>query len=117
MSNQLFERAVELIAKYRSYFFLPEGFAIEMLRKPDSKLGVKGMLMKVSVNSQLQMISKMIEQGAIKEKRKDAWDINRISINIVNQLFDLAEVPVEKRQAINDKADDFVFVMLLHSFL
>lgn len=35
-----------------------------------------------------------------------------ISMNIVNQLFDLAEVPVVKRQAINDRADEFVLKML-----
>lgn len=33
---------------------------------------------------------------------------NKLAMNIVNQLFDLAEVSVEKRQAINDKADAFV---------
>jgi hypothetical protein len=33
-------------------------------------------------------------------------------MNIVNQLYDLAEVPVDKRQVINDKADDFVCKML-----
>jgi hypothetical protein len=33
--------------------------------------------------------------------------------NIVNQLFDLAEVPVEKRQDINDEADAFVYGLLL----
>ncbi len=27
---------------------------------------------------------------------------------IINQLFDLAEVPVEKRQKINDKADAYL---------
>jgi hypothetical protein len=31
-----------------------------------------------------------------------------IAKNIVNQLFDLAEVPVEKRQEINDRCDEFV---------
>lgn len=31
-----------------------------------------------------------------------------LAMNIVNQLFDLAEVPVKKRQEINDKAFDFV---------
>lgn len=30
------------------------------------------------------------------------------AMNIVNQLFDLAETSVEKRQAINDRADVFV---------
>jgi len=35
-----------------------------------------------------------------------------IAMNIVNQLFDLAEVSVEKRQEINDKADVFVNEML-----
>jgi hypothetical protein len=31
-----------------------------------------------------------------------------LAMNIVNQLFDLAEVSVTKRQEINDKAYDFV---------
>lgn len=36
-----------------------------------------------------------------------------LTTNIINQLFDLAEVPVEKRQAINDEADAFVYELLL----
>ena len=39
-------------------------------------------------------------------------DKEHIAMNIVNQLFDLAEVPVVKRQEINDTADDFVKKML-----
>jgi hypothetical protein len=35
-----------------------------------------------------------------------------LAMNIVNQLFDLADVPVEKRQAINDEADAFVYGLL-----
>lgn len=38
--------------------------------------------------------------------------LKRFAMNIVNQLFDLADVPVEKRQAINDKADSFVLRLL-----
>ena len=34
------------------------------------------------------------------------------AMNIVNQLFDLAEVPTEKRQAINDQADFFTQTMI-----
>lgn len=34
--------------------------------------------------------------------------IRTLSMNIVNQLFDEAEVPVEKRHTINDKCDRFV---------
>lgn len=34
--------------------------------------------------------------------------IQALAMNIVNQLFDEAEVSVEKRQAINDKCDKFV---------
>lgn len=34
--------------------------------------------------------------------------LRREFIGIVNQLFDLAEVPVEKRQSINDIADNYV---------
>lgn len=37
----------------------------------------------------------------MEENKKIAW-------HIVNQLFDMAEVPVEKRQAINDRCDDLV---------
>lgn len=37
----------------------------------------------------------------------------RLAMNIVNQLFDLVELPVEKRQVLNDKADDFVYQLLL----
>lgn len=33
-------------------------------------------------------------------------------MNIVNQLYDLAEVSVDKRQSINDQADEFVSSML-----
>lgn len=32
---------------------------------------------------------------------------------IVNQLYDLAEVPAEKRQAINDKADKYLLDQVL----
>lgn len=38
--------------------------------------------------------------------------LKRFAMNIVNQLFDLADVPVEKRQAINDKADEGVLRLL-----
>lgn len=34
--------------------------------------------------------------------------LQHLAMNIVNQLFDLAEVPVPKRQAINDRCDEFV---------
>jgi|11BtaG_2_1085332.scaffolds.fasta_scaffold35404_3 hypothetical protein len=34
-------------------------------------------------------------------------------IGIVNQLYDLAEVPTEKRQAINDKADKYLLDQVL----
>jgi len=45
-------------------------------------------------------------------------DIKRLElikecIGIVNQLYDLAEVPVEKRQAINDKADKYLLDQVL----
>lgn len=35
-------------------------------------------------------------------------NINALAMNIVNQLGDLWEVDVDKRQATNDRADDFV---------
>ncbi len=34
-------------------------------------------------------------------------------IGIVNQLYDLAEVPTEKRQDINDKADKYLLDQVL----
>jgi len=37
----------------------------------------------------------------------------KIAMNIVNQLYDLADVSVDKRQAINDQADKFVSEMLV----
>ncbi len=37
-------------------------------------------------------------------------------IGIVNQLYDLAEVPTEKRQAINDKADKYLLDQVLHLY-
>ena len=50
----------------------------------------------------------------IKKMNKEQ-PLKRLSMNIVNQLFDLADVPVEKRQAINDEADAFVIRLLPHS--
>jgi hypothetical protein len=42
--------------------------------------------------------------------------LEKQAIGIVAQLFDLAEVPVEKRQEINDIAYDYMFEQLrLHS--
>ena len=38
----------------------------------------------------------------LKNRRKELF-------GIVNQLYDLAEVPVDKRQSINDTADDYLF--------
>ena len=38
--------------------------------------------------------------------------IRAVSMSVVNQLFDLAEVPVTKRQEINDTADEFVEKMI-----
>jgi len=43
-------------------------------------------------------------------------DLNQLKkecMGIVNQLFDLAEVGVEKRQAINDIADKYLFEQIL----
>lgn len=34
-------------------------------------------------------------------------------VGIINQLYDLAEVPTEKRQAINDKADKYLLGQVL----
>ncbi|MCF7796120.1 hypothetical protein K9M42_03430 [Patescibacteria group bacterium] len=38
----------------------------------------------------------------------DIQKFKKQCMGIVNQLFDLAEVPVKKRQAINDEADEYV---------
>ena len=45
-----------------------------------------------------------IEQKSFEDKQ-----LFKQCMGIVNQLFDLAEVCVEKRQAINDKADEYIF--------
>ena len=34
-------------------------------------------------------------------------------MGIVNQLFDLVEAPVEKRQEVNDKADEYMVEQLM----
>ena len=40
-------------------------------------------------------------------------ELKKQAMGIVNQLFDLAEVPVEKRQEINDKADEYMTEQLM----
>ena len=40
-------------------------------------------------------------------------DIRKECVGIINQLYDLAEVPTEKRQAINDKADKYLLDQVL----
>lgn len=46
----------------------------------------------------------------------DKNNLEKQAIGIVAQLFDLAEVPVEKRQQINDTAYDYMIEQLrLHS--
>lgn len=40
---------------------------------------------------------------------ENLWGIAR---KIVDRLFDVAEVPVDKRQAVNDEADKFVYLLL-----
>jgi hypothetical protein len=46
----------------------------------------------------------------------DKNKLEKQAIGIVSQLFDLAEVPVEKRQQINDTAYDYMLEQLrLHS--
>lgn len=40
-------------------------------------------------------------------------ELYKRAMGIVNQLFDLAEVPVKKRQEINDVATDYVKNRLL----
>ena len=52
------------------------------------------------------------EQEEIRKSLNKQTDLKKVSMNIVNQLFDLAEVPVDKRQAINDKADEFVLSLI-----
>lgn len=51
--------------------------------------------------------------AAAEDSRRDegtgvVGERNRFARNIVNQLFDAADVPVEVRQAINDECDEFV---------
>lgn len=40
---------------------------------------------------------------------QETTDAMKLAMAVVNQLFDIAEVPVEKRQAINDNCDKYVF--------
>jgi hypothetical protein len=49
---------------------------------------------------------------AFEDELPTSPDSPDLAWNIVNQLFDLAEVPVEKRQAVNDQADAFVTSLL-----
>jgi len=44
------------------------------------------------------------------------YKIEGVSRNVVNQLYDLAEVPVKKRQSINDTADEFVIKLISQLF-
>lgn len=44
---------------------------------------------------------------------KDERELKKKAIGIVNQLFDLVEVPVEKRQEVNDKADEYMVEQLM----
>jgi hypothetical protein len=46
------------------------------------------------------------------ESKKEK-DLIKTAMMIVNQLYDLAEVPVEKRQSINDIATDYVHQTLI----
>ena len=46
----------------------------------------------------------------------DKNKLEKECMGIVNQLFDLAEVPVEKRQSINDKADEYLQEQFLRLF-
>lgn len=40
-------------------------------------------------------------------------ELKKKAMGIVNQLFDLVEVPVEKRQELNDKADEYMVEQLM----
>lgn len=44
-------------------------------------------------------------------------EFKAIAMNIVNQILDLAETDVSKRQAINDQCDDFVIQLLAQTAL
>jgi len=46
-------------------------------------------------------------------KERKANELIKTAMMIVNQLYDLAEVPVEKRQAINDIATNYVNEILI----
>jgi len=54
---------------------------------------------------------KLIEQME-KPKEGGSSDLKKLSMNIVNQILDIAETSVEKRQNINDVCDEFVFDLL-----
>lgn len=41
-------------------------------------------------------------------------DFSSLARNIVNQLFDIAEVPAAKRQEINDQCDQLVIRLLIY---
>ena len=54
----------------------------------------------------------------VERLKQNKMDLKRLQlakecVGIVNQLYDLAEVPVEKRQAINDKADKYLLDQVL----
>lgn len=40
-------------------------------------------------------------------------ELKKECMGIVNQLYDLAEVPVDKRQAVNDRADEYMFEQVI----
>ena len=44
---------------------------------------------------------------------RDLYTILGKMLRRINQLYDLAEVPVEKRQAINDEADKYLLDQVL----
>ena len=51
------------------------------------------------------------EEPTIRSAEEDPF----AAMEIVNQLFDLAEVPVDMRQSINDRADEYV-IDRLHAY-
>ena len=44
---------------------------------------------------------------------KERLQLSKECVGIINQLFDLAEVPVKKRQEINDQADKYLLDQVL----
>jgi hypothetical protein len=56
----------------------------------------------------------MTVQETLKEAAKN--ELSKECMGIINQLFDLTEISVEKRQSINDIADEYLKNQILRLF-